>query len=506
MRTDVLVIGAGLAGLACALECDGVSVVLVNDTQPEFEVASAWAQGGIAAALGADDTPELHASDTNAAAAGIADASIVRGLTADAPAAIASLERWGVPFDRRADGSLALGLEAAHSRRRIVHAADHTGASIVRGLLGAVAGRAEIALMVGLRATDLLRADDGRITGALFLDEQGGRVRIDARAVVLASGGYGGLFAKTTTPTATLGSGLAMAARAGATLADLEFIQFHPTALAATAPSPADPLSLVSEAVRGEGATLVDDRGRRFTDELAARDVVARAIFGLEQRGGRAFLDARAALGTRFAGRFPTIAARCLRAGVDPAVDLIPVTPAAHYTIGGIATDEHGRTDVAGLWACGEVAATGLHGANRLASNSLLEALIFGARAARDMCSRPFEPVQLGRFPAPRPPEVVDDLAAALRPLRAAMSSLVGVVREESGLCRAIETCNRLAREPAAADPRVADAIVLARAVAVAARDRRESRGAHFRRDFPQPEVRFAARSSSPAPSMARSA
>ena len=478
MKTDVLVIGAGLAGLACALGSGDASVILVNDTQPADDVASAWAQGGLAAALGADDSPALHASDTLAAAGGIADAPTVLNLTADAPAAIALLERFGVPFDRREDGSLALGLEAAHSRRRIVHAADHTGAAVVRSLLDAVAARPSISLLTGLRSIELLAARDGRITGAAFIDRSGAVVRIDAGAVVLACGGYGGLFARTTTPPATLGAGLAMAGRAGATLADLEFVQFHPTALAAAA----DPLALVSEAVRGEGAVLVDDFGERFVDELAARDIVARAIFALEERGGRAFLDARNALGQRFAARFPTIARRCAAIGIDPAIDPIPVTPAAHYTIGGIATDANGRTDLPGLWACGEVAATGLHGANRLASNSLMEALIFGTRAARDIA---------GEAPARRAPAVralhsasvalVDDLpgalaAAAARDERlrrcrprcgraAAGSGLLRAVRALAGLCRSAPArrgrrrarrrccCARAARKPRLALP-----------------------------------------------------
>lgn len=491
MRADVLVIGAGLAGLACALELDGPSVILVNDTSPEAEVASAWAQGGLAAALGEDDTPALHATDTLTAGAGIADERIVRELTADAPAAIALLERFGVPFDRRADGSLALGLEAAHSRHRIVHAADHTGASIVRSLLAVVAARPRVSLLTGLRSIELLQADDGRIAGALFIDRAGRVVRIDAHAVVLASGGYGGLYAKTTTPPATLGAGIAMAGRAGATLADLEFVQFHPTALA----SRADPMALVSEAVRGEGALLVDAKGNRFVDELAPRDIVARAIFALEARGDRAFLDARGAVGSAFATRFPTIFARCAAVGIDPARTPIPVTPAAHYTIGGIVSDARGRTNLPGLWACGEVAATGLHGANRLASNSLMEALIFGGRAARDICSLPFAHRPPTAAAHPEAVDLVGDLPAALAPLRTAMSSLVGVVRDAASLERAIDVCDDLARTAAGADPRVRDAVVVARAVASAALARRESRGAHFRRDFARSDRELASRS-----------
>jgi L-aspartate oxidase len=492
MRTDVLIIGAGLAGLACALGVDSAArVMLVNDTEPQTDVASAWAQGGLAAALGADDSPALHASDTLAAAAGIADAPTVGALTAAAPAAIALLERLGVPFDRRNDGTLELGLEAAHSRRRIVHAADHTGASIVRSVLDVVAQRPNVTLTTGLRSIGLLAADDGSVAGALFADHAGRSVRIEARAVVLACGGYGGLYAKTTTPRATLGAGIALAARAGATLADLEFVQFHPTALA----SSADPMPLVSEAVRGEGAVLIDEHGERFIDELAPRDVVARAIFAVEGRGGRVVLDARRALGARFAERFPTIAARCAAVGIDPAREPIPVTPAAHYTIGGVVTDANGRTGVAGLWACGEVAATGLHGANRLASNSLVEALIFGTRAARDIGGVAMLRRPVLRAVAVPALELVTDLAAALAPLRAAMSEFVGVTRDDAGLLHALDTCAAFAQRAECADPRVRDAVTVARAVAQAARTRRESRGAHFRRDFVETDARQASRS-----------
>jgi L-aspartate oxidase len=497
MHADVLIIGAGLAGLACALECRG-SVVLVNDTRPALDVASAWAQGGLAAALGADDTPAMHAFDTLAAAAGIADTTVVQELTADAPSAIALLERLGVPFDRREDGSLALGLEAAHSRRRIVHAADHTGTTIVRSLLDVVGRRANITLTTGLRSIDLLQEDDGRVAGATFVDAAGSCVRITARAVVLASGGYGGIYANTTTPAATTGAGMILARRAGATLADLEFVQFHPTALA----SGADPLPLVSEAVRGEGAILVDGQGARFVDELAARDIVSRAIFALEERGGRAYLDARRAIGTAFATRFPTIHARCAAVGIDPAEHPIPVTAAAHYTIGGVVTDTFGRTDVRGLWACGEVAATGLHGANRLASNSLMEALIFGTRAARDIMGI-LAPARrrVAALARPLPAiELVADLAGALRPLRRTMSSLVGVVRDERGLNAAIDTCDRLAAMADSADPRVRDAVDVGRAVASAALLRRESRGTHFRRDFAHSDPRLSNRSFVTAP------
>jgi L-aspartate oxidase len=489
MRADIVIVGAGAAGLACALGIEHRSVLIVNDTAPASEVASAWAQGGLAAAVAPDDAPAFHAADTLAAAAGIADATTVRELALAAPGALAMLERYGVLFDRDDEGALDLGLEAAHSHRRIAHAADHTGATIVRALLGALAQRANVRLVTGLHALDLLRRDDGAVCGVRFADAQGRVVDAAAGAVVLASGGFGGLFAKTTTPLATLGAGIAIAARAGATLADLEFVQFHPTALVCGT----DPMPLISEAVRGEGATLIDERGERFVDELAARDVVARAIAEVEARGGNVRLDARSALGARF----PTIFARARAAGIDPGVTPLPVTAAAHYTIGGIATDARGRTDVAGLWACGEVSATGLHGANRLASNSLMEALVFGTRVARELDAVAFPRAGIGAIETPSPVFFEDDLGRVLRPLRDAMSTGLGVVRDAPGMHAVFATAQSVERS--SPDPRVADAVAVARAVTHAALARCESRGAHARRDFPESDPRQAARSFMPA-------
>jgi len=497
MHADVVIVGAGLAGLSTALALDGRSVLLVNDTAPASDVASAWAQGGVAAALAPDDTPALHEADTLAAAAGLADPATVHALAEEAPDVVALLARLGVPFDRDGDGALALGLEAAHSRRRIAHAADRTGAAIVRALLAVVARRPEVRLVTGWRALDLIVRDDGRARGVVFADAQGRTHAVTAGAVVLASGGYGGIYARTTTPRATLGAGIVMAARAGATLADLEFVQFHPTALRVDA----DPLPLVSEAVRGEGARLIDADGNRFVDELAPRDVVARAIAAVEAAGGSVALDARAALGSSFARRFPGIAASCAAHGIDPATMPIPVTPAAHYTIGGIATDARGRSSVPGLWACGEVAATGLHGANRLASNSLMEAAVFGARVARDISGtrarRALHSVAVV-------PDVAfsENLAADLAPLRVAMSAYAGVVRDAAGLNDLLAVCEGL--EPVVRDQRARDAVALARFVAHAALVRRESRGAHARRDFPTADARFAARTFVRAAELAR--
>jgi L-aspartate oxidase len=505
MKTDVLVIGAGVAGLAAALAVEGRSVLVASETPLGRDLASAWAQGGIAAALGGEDSPRLHAADTVAAGAGIVARDAVETLANEAPAAVDALVRLGVPFARDAGGALALGLEGAHGQRRIVHAADATGAAIVAALVAEARTRPNVTLRAGLRATALLQRPDGRVAGAVLLAPGGEEIVVEAGAVILATGGFGGLFARTTTPAGARGAGIALAARAGATLADLEFVQFHPTALRIAA----DPLPLVSEAVRGEGALLVDGAGARIMTgvdprgELAPRDVVARAVSACEAAGGRVFLDARAALGERFPARFPGIFAVAQRAGLDPRTTPLPVTAATHYTIGGVATDTDGRTSLPGLWACGEVAATGLHGANRLASNSLVEGLVFGARAGRDVAA-----TASARTPAAwcamhgRAPAGHGDCAAALRPLRAAMSTGLGVVRDEDGLTRALQTF--VALERAADDDRVADAALVAAAVARAALARRESRGAHFRADHPASDPRWARRSFVAPPALAR--
>ncbi len=428
--------------------------------------SSTLAQGGIAASVGADDSTALHLADTIVAGDGLCDAGVAAEIIAAGAEVVAALEAHGVHFDRKADGSFSLGLEAAHSRHRIVHVdGDATGAGIVRALIERVLATPSITLMENTRALRLLRQDD-RVVGA-SLENVGPVV---ARAVVLATGGIGGLYQATTTPLGNLGQGAALAGRAGAVLADMEFVQFHPTALAVSAPR----LPLISEAVRGEGAQLVNDRGERFMGdipgrELAPRDVVARAIGSEIAQGRKVFLDARAALGARFASRFPGIDALCRQHGIDPAMDMIPVRPATHYHMGGIRTDGNGRSSLPGLWAVGEAACTGLHGANRLASNSLLEAAAMGLRAARALGD---ESAVAVRHPVPvSPPQNADP-----EPVRRIVSNHLGLLRDEEGLRSAITTLLLLAETDDAAVALVA---------AVAAFERRESRGSHARTDYP---------------------
>ncbi len=472
-----VIVGGGIAGLMTALRLAPTPVVVVVKAPLRTEASSAWAQGGVAAAVGPDDDPALHLADTLAAGDGLCDADVARRITAAGPAAIETLLRYGVRFDRDQGGMLRLGLEAAHARRRIVHAAgDGTGREIMRALVEAVRATPSVTVLDGVDARRLMVAD-GAVSGVLAASASGA-VLLPTSRVVLATGGIGGLFLHTTNPRGSFGHGLALAARAGAALVDMEFVQFHPTALDVGG----HPLMLVSEAVRGEGATLIDETGTRFMSdvpgkELAPRDVVARAVWRRLGEGHRVFLDARAALGGDFARLFPVIAASCAASGIDPATQPIPIRPAAHYHMGGVAVDWQGRSTLAGLWACGEVAGTGLHGANRLASNSLLEAVVAAGWVADSVAAAPG-----GRD---RPQVVADMPAADPDPIRPILSRAAGVLRDHDSLTAAIATLLPLA---VSAGP-VADPALVALLIAVAALQRRESRGGHFRSDFPRPDA-----------------
>lgn len=495
---DVVIVGGGLAGLFCALKLAPRPVTVIAAAPLGAGASSVWAQGGVAAAVGPGDSAASHAADTVAAGAGIVDESVAALMAREAAARIEDLVGYGVPFDRDAAGALLLSREAAHSERRIVRVnGDLAGHAIMAALVAAVRRTPSIRTLEGYVAEDLV--SEGRfVTGVVARpagDPNGARIRVLGRAVALASGGVGHLYAVTTNPAEARGAGLAMAARAGALLADLEFVQFHPTAIAVGR----DPAPLATEALRGEGAILVNKRGRRVMEgvhpdlDLAPRDIVARAVYEAARDGG-AFLDAREAIGARFPARFPTVHAACMAAGVDPERDLIPVAPAAHYHMGGVLTDANGRTSLDGLWACGETASTGAHGANRLASNSLLEAVVFGARIADDILGLvPAAPIA-GVAPAaasPAGPSPADDGATTL--LRRTMTDNLGVVRDGTRMRAAIGTFDRLRREARGADLRnMATAALL---IAVSAERREESRGAHFRTDFAAPREELAGRS-----------
>jgi L-aspartate oxidase len=479
-----LVLGAGIAGLFTALKLAPFPALVLAGSRPGVSGASAWAQGGIAAAMGDGDDWRSHAGDTIAAGAGLCDPAIVELVAREAPARIEDLLRLGAPFDRNRDGSLALGREAAHSRARIVHVrGDRAGAEISRTIAARAAQTPSIKLVEGFHAVELAM-EDGRVTGLFARHGSGAAARLvlfRARAIVLATGGLGALYAVTTNPMESRGEGLGMAARAGALIADPEFVQFHPTAIAIGR----DPAPLATEALRGEGAVLVNERGERFMAklhadaELAPRDVVARALHRQIAAGHKTFLDCRAAIGARFAVRFPTVHAACIDAGIDPATQPIPVAPAAHYHMGGIASDAAGRSSLAGLWVAGECAATGLHGANRLASNSLLEGLVFGARVAEDIKTSEKSGIARGTPPAPAPAQA----PAPPHVLRKAMSLDVGLERDAEGLARALDVVDRLER--ATADPALLNMLAAARLVAAGALARTESRGGHWRGDYP---------------------
>ena len=487
-----LVVGAGLAGLFAALKFQVRPVTILAGSPIGSGASSFWAQGGIAAAMGDDDTPALHVADTLVAGAGIVDEAIAKIVTGEARARIEDLVRLGAPFDRDAEGHLVFGREAAHSRKRIVRVkGDQAGAEIMRTLAGAVRAKEDIRVIEGLRATQLLMVD-GRARGVWARDPKGKLVAIVADAVLFALGGAGGLYAVTTNPVTARGQGIAMAANAGAVIADPEFVQFHPTALDVGR----DPAPLATEALRGEGAVLLNDKGERFMlavhpdAELAPRDVVARGIFREIKAGRRVVLDATKAVGDAFPVRFPTVFAGCQAAGIDPRVQGIPVAPAAHYHMGGIACDEHGRSTIPGLWVAGECSSTGLHGANRLASNSLLEAIVFGARTAADMDATP---IRADRFDLPEPPTVVvAEEAEGMATLRRTMTEKVGVERDAEGLADAIAEIGVI-RSEAEGETLVA-ATDTALLIAAAAWARAESRGGHFRTDYPETDPAWAHR------------
>jgi L-aspartate oxidase len=450
-RADLIVVGAGAAGLYASLTAarEGARVALVS-ARPLAETASYWAQGGLAAALAADDSPEQHEQDTVDAGRGIVRRSAARVLCAEAPERFRDLESLGIRFDADRHGNLALGLEGGHSRRRVAHAGGSaTGRRILRELSAVVAEHPRIEVLEGSRAA-ALRLDGNRRCAGLDTDD--GQERA-ARAVVLATGGAAALWSRTTNPPGSFGSGLLLARAAGATLADLEFVQFHPTAVTGVAGREG---FLVTEAVRGEGATLHDGAGERFVDELAPRDQVARAIRTVMDERGEpcVYLDMRAV----DPGRFPNVVEALRGAGLDPLLELVPVAPAAHYVMGGIATDLEGRTSVGGLYAVGECACTGLHGANRLASNSLSECFVFGYRAARAGLAGP--PSSTPSAPAPA------EVQPPARATREAVWRDAGLERDPAALRRLLDASHPLAR-----------------LVAGSALAREESRGAHLRID-----------------------
>jgi L-aspartate oxidase len=488
-EVDVVVIGAGAAGLSVTLGLDGRTVDLLAKGPLSRTGNSPWAQGGVAGALGPDDTPALHAADTLAVGGAVGDPEAVGRLTTEGPRRLAELIELGARFDRSADGTLDLAREAAHSRRRILHARDASGAEIVRALRAALDRIGGLTTFEGSRALDLVM-DGRRVVGVAVRHADGAVVLHRARAVVLATGGIGQAFSRTTNPPEATGDGLALAWRAGARVGDLEFVQFHPTALDVGQ----DPMPLLTEALRGAGARLVDEQGHPIFEalggELQARDVVARGIWTALARGQRPLLDARGAVGDAFPRRFPTVFEACQEHGLDPRREPMPVAPAAHYHMGGVLVDADGRTSRPGLWAAGEVTCTGVHGANRLASNSLLEALVFGARAARSVVSSLSwgpRPTQRGEGTGLRIAESESGAPEVAARLRRVMWEKVGLVRTGEGLREALDEIHALEAELPEGPSEARNLLTVGRLVARAALARPESRGAHFRADHPEP-------------------
>jgi L-aspartate oxidase len=494
----VIIVGAGLGALYAALKLAPRPVLVISPEALGTGASSAWAQGGVAAAMAASDTSASHAADTVRAGAGTVDASVAEMVTAEARAHILNLTDLGTPFDRAPDGGYVLSREAAHSQARVVRVkGDQAGREIMQALIEAVRDTASIQVAEGVLASGL-EVSEGRVTGLWVerADQPSGRILLRGAAVLLAGGGSGGLYAVTTNPPRIRGQVIGMAARAGAVIADAEMVQFHPTAIA----SGEDPAPLATEALRGEGATLINAAGERFMlalhpdAELAPRDIVARAIFAEYQAGRRPALDTRAALGAEVMTRFPAVAEACTRAGINPVTEPIPVAAAAHYHMGGIETDRQGRASLAGLWVCGEASSTGLHGANRLASNGLLEALVYGRICALDIGTvlgavMPVAPVVLA-FPAggsqPDPALVAE--------LRVTMSNDVGVVRTGAGLTRALRKIAAL--EAAGGDCEAfRNMTATATLITAAALSRHESRGGHYRSDYPAADPALAQRS-----------
>jgi L-aspartate oxidase len=497
---DFLVLGSGIAALRAALTLAGKGrVCILTKGEPE-QGSTGWAQGGIAVALGDDDSPTLHFEDTLAAGDGLCEPAAVRALVEEGPGYVSELLDWGAQFDRLPDGRLEPTREAAHSVRRVLHAEDATGREISRVLRERVATFPAITVLDHAIVTELL-CEGGRCVGAAYRDATDRRHEVRAGATLLATGGAGQVFAQTTNPSVTTGDGMAMAFEAGAEVADLEFVQFHPTVLDV----PGHPRFLLSEALRGEGARLVNASGEAFMSryeeaaELAPRDRVARAIVRERHRtGSPVYLSMAHLTGMDVHGRFPQISEACRAAGLDLAREPIPVSPAVHYVMGGVVTDLDGRTSIAGLYAAGEVACTGVHGANRLASNSLLEGLVFGARAGEVMGEAPrargawaagrlvvcdpVVPVRALERPA--------DLDVATVRVRAWRD--LGLVRTPDGLhtaddyfTRAYAACASAPHDGLAA-AQLRSLVTVAFLMARAALRREESRGGHYRTDFPE--------------------
>jgi L-aspartate oxidase len=472
-----VIVGVGLAGLTVALSLAPHPVVVLGRRIAAGLTSSELAQGGIACALGDEDHAKLHEEDTLVAGAGLCDHNIVRLITSSGPRAIEQLASWGVTFDTTSSGRLVLGLEGAHSRRRIVHAnGDSTGASVMNALIERAKKTPSIRIVEEAELQEIETDDKGVVSLCYYDGGEKKSKRIMTRNIVVSTGSACALWRHTTVPTLSWGHGFLIASRAGALLRDLEFVQFHPTALDCGL----NPMPLISEALRGEGAKLLNEEQEAFVEELSPRDVVARSIWSELQDGKKVYLDARHV--PNFGQRFPTILDACLRSGFHPNEQMIPIRPVAHYHMGGIATDENGATNVNGLWACGEAACTGFHGANRLASNSLLEAVVMGQRisnalkAKGDISNHCFtQEIERGyKF----------ESSTNIARVRSLMVSHLGLRRHQ----RMLDEAKNILEEMEEESNHAQAALMIVRAAIT----RQESRGAHYREDFPEMDVRQA--------------
>ena len=509
---DILVVGSGIGGLVCALSLAPRAVTLITKTPKLQSGSSLWAQGGIAAAVGPDDSPQAHAADTLSAGAGLSDPRRARELTDEGAASLDWLVREGIPFDRDVRGELALAKEAAHQFPRVVHAGgDTTGHVLVNSLIDRVAATPSVKVLEDTLAYELV-VEKGRVHGLITFNRDHGWVFHKAPQIVLATGGVGMAWWHTTNPVEATGDGLAIAARAGVKLTNMEFVQFHPTALAIESRNGAS-LPLLTEALRGAGALLLDEQGDRFmvpehpAAELAPRDVVARCIEKRTSAGQTVYLDLRPVLSGARGQSFPKAIQTATDAGFDPYTEPLPITPAAHYHMGGIEVDSDGRTSIDGLWACGEVATTGIHGANRLASNSLLEALVWARRVAGELASESVSRDDICEKipPVPRIPRIAAAVVQRkVDATRNIMSQHVGIVRSGDDLGAAYDELSAIDQQlddlldvGAAATParqgavrqwaEARNLILVARLIAISALRREESRGAHYRDDYPVP-------------------
>ncbi len=495
----IIIVGAGLGALYAALRLAPYPVLVISPESLGKGASSAWAQGGVAAAMQKPDNASKHALDTIKAGAGTVDEQVAHRVTKEAERHILALTKLGTPFDRTQKGHYVLSREAAHSFARVVRVGgDQAGQQIMEALIAEVSKTPSIQVLEGVMASGL-KVKEGEVSGLYIESAQSPskRILIQGSSYLLAGGGSGGLYKITTNPPRICGQVLGLAARAGALVSDAEFVQFHPTAIDVGQ----DPSPLATEALRGEGAILINKDGERFMmplheeAELAPRDIVARAIFNETQKGNRPLLDTRTAIGDKIKEGFPAVMSACLKAGIDPVLEPIPVAAAAHYHMGGLKTDGNGKTSLNNLWACGEVSSTGLHGANRLASNGLLEALVYAEICAENIK----EAVPLSENAKEIFPhfEKADDFRDKedLQILRNTMTEHVGVIREEKGLKKALEIFGKLAEKTPKAYENFHNMLATATLIAASALLREESRGGHFRKDFPNPHDSWAKRS-----------